>query len=92
MSTCKCLYIKALLHALQFPSAERISYSTCSVHPLENELVVKEVLPEAVKLGYKLEVAIPGWHRRGLPGYLHEGSVEAPGAEALVGCCSLTPG
>ena len=54
---------RALSHALKFPSAERVSYSTCSVHALENELVVKEVMPEALKLGYTLEKAIPvgGW-------------------------------
>jgi hypothetical protein len=59
---------KALSHALKFPSCERVSYSTCSVHALENELVVKEVLPEALKLGYTLEIAVPTWHRRGLHG------------------------
>ena len=63
----------ALLHALKFPAAERVSYSTCSVHALENELVVKEVLPEAERLGYSLEVVMPGWHRRGLPGLVGPG-------------------
>lgn len=60
---------EALRKALQFPSAERVSYSTCSVYPAENERVVAAVLGEAKTLGYTLEKAIPTWQRRGLPGY-----------------------
>ena len=55
--------------ALSFPSAERVSYSTCSVYPAENERVVAAVLPEARRLGFELERALPAWHRRGLRGH-----------------------
>ena len=68
---------RALRHALKFPGAERISYSTCSVHAEENERVVCAVLPEATRVGYALVEAIPTWRRRGT-----EGEVE--GAERLL--------
>ena len=68
---------RALRHALKFPGAERVSYSTCSVHAEENERVVRAVLPEATRLGYALVKALPTWHRRGV-----EGEVE--GAECLL--------
>ena len=59
---------EALRKALAFPSAERVAYSTCSVYAAENERVVAAVLPEAKRLGYALERAIPTWPRRGLRG------------------------
>ena len=33
-----------LTHALTFPSARVVVYSTCSIHPIENELVVAAAL------------------------------------------------
>ena len=69
--------LKCLLHALTFPAAERLSYSTCSVHEVENEGVVKRALPRATELGWKLHGAMPGWPRRGV-----EGAVA--GAECLI--------
>lgn len=36
--------LKLLLHAMAFPSAQRITYSTCSIHPQENEFVVLKAL------------------------------------------------
>lgn len=35
-----------VLHALRFPAAVRVCYSTCSVHEQENEAVVRAVLAE----------------------------------------------
>ncbi|OIR57912.1 MAG: rRNA m(5)C methyltransferase RCM1 [Amphiamblys sp. WSBS2006] len=58
---------KLLLHALSFPSAEKIVYSTCSVNEEENEEVVRAVLRE--RKDFALARALPLWHRRGLKKY-----------------------
>ncbi|KAH1067491.1 hypothetical protein J1N35_032478 [Gossypium stocksii] len=58
---------KALTHALCFPQVERIVYSTCSIHQIENEDVVKSILPDAASHGFRLATPFPQWHRRGLP-------------------------
>lgn len=58
---------KALRHALTLPKLERLVYSTCSIHDVENELVVKAVLEEAQELGFHLVDPFPSWPRRGLP-------------------------
>jgi len=61
------LQTKALRHALTLPKLERLVYSTCSIHDVENELVVKAVLEHAQELGFELIDPFPRWHRRGLP-------------------------
>mmetsp|Transcript_2592 Transcript_2592/g.9469 ORF Transcript_2592/g.9469 Transcript_2592/m.9469 type:complete len:530 (+) Transcript_2592:303-1892(+) len=58
----------ALRHALSFPGALRVVYSTCSVYERENEEVVKRVLSLAAERGFALECPFPRWPRRGLPG------------------------
>lgn len=57
-------------HALLFPLARKVVYSTCSVHVQENERVVIDLLldPEVRKRGWTLatrDVVIPKWERRG---------------------------
>lgn len=68
--------IDIVKHGLRFPRAERVVYSTCSVHQVENEDVVKEVL--AACPDWDLLPALPDWPRRGLPVF--------PGAEKCVRC------
>ncbi|KAL2795118.1 S-adenosyl-L-methionine-dependent methyltransferase [Aspergillus keveii] len=38
------LQTRIVTHALSFPAATHISYSTCSIHMIENEIVVRRVL------------------------------------------------
>lgn len=59
---------RALQHALSFPSAVRVVYSTCSVYQEENEAVVSAVLPAAEAAGFSLMHALPQWPRRGTVG------------------------
>jgi 25S rRNA (cytosine2278-C5)-methyltransferase len=78
--------LAALKHALSpaFPAVTRVTYSTCSIHVQENEGVVAAALGSDVgrAAGWRLEAALPAWHRRGVRG-------SAPGltdaeADALV--------
>ncbi|RMY43685.1 hypothetical protein D0865_11074 [Hortaea werneckii] len=68
--------LRLLQHAMLFPSARRISYSTCSVHFLENENVVLRALRSRVarERGWRIlrrEEQVDGmqrWGRRGWKG------------------------
>lgn len=59
--------VTALLHAMSFPNARAITYSTCSINDLENECVVAEVLKTQRSLGWSLEApaCLATWKRRG---------------------------
>ena len=59
------------------PSVEKIVYSTCSIHPEENERVVAAALgsTEATAGGFTLApraAVLPTWSRRGHPGILDD--------------------
>ncbi|KAK6162004.1 hypothetical protein DH2020_001845 [Rehmannia glutinosa] len=60
---------KVLEHALSFPAVERIVYSTCSIHQIENEDVVSSVMHLASSHGFQLATSFPQWPRRGLPAF-----------------------
>ncbi|ELT99424.1 hypothetical protein CAPTEDRAFT_211590, partial [Capitella teleta] len=53
-----------LKHALAFPNAERVVYSTCSIHEQENESVVRDVLSQ-VEEDFELEELLPNFQHRG---------------------------
>ncbi|GAM20478.1 hypothetical protein SAMD00019534_036530 [Acytostelium subglobosum LB1] len=58
-----------IMHAFQFPCVKRVVYSTCSVHQVENEDVVKRALDELNCDGEKWRLAniLPHWNKsRGL--------------------------
>ncbi|GFZ15559.1 S-adenosyl-L-methionine-dependent methyltransferases superfamily protein [Actinidia rufa] len=40
---------------------------TCSIHQIENEDVIKSILPLASSFGFQLATPFPHWPRRGLP-------------------------
>ena len=63
-----------LTHAMRFPNAHKITYSTCSVHFEENEGVVFQALASNVALEQGWEIlkreeqveGLQKWHRRGV--------------------------
>lgn len=56
--------IKCVLKAMSFPNVKRVSYSTCSVHEIENEKVVEYVLKQ--RPDFETVAVLPAWHRRGI--------------------------
>ena len=58
------LQTKLLLHALSFPNAKKVVYSTCATSVTENEAVVSKVL--ATRPGWKSVSAMESWHRKGI--------------------------
>ncbi len=75
---------------MSFPSARRITYSTCSIHDIENEDVVAKALqsydnivdkPSGVG-NWELKVALPTWARRGKP----NGSLSSEQSDAVIRC------
>ncbi|KAG8932046.1 hypothetical protein FRC02_001735 [Tulasnella sp. 418] len=72
-------------HAMKFPGLCKLVYSTCSIHPEENEHVVQQAIqsPECRSGEFKLaspSQVLPAWHRRGLTDQLGNE------AESLVRC------
>lgn len=62
------------------PAVEKIVYSTCSIHPEENEQVVLAALKssEAIAGGFKLATradVLPAWPRRGQAGILNDAGI-----------------
>ncbi|KAK4633972.1 25S rRNA (cytosine-C(5))-methyltransferase rcm1 [Fulvia fulva] len=65
--------LRILLHAMSFPAAKRITYSTCSIHATENEAVVVKALASSVAAERGWTVlrrpdqvdGMKRWHKRG---------------------------
>jgi putative methyltransferase len=80
--------LELVLHAMKFPALEALVYSTCSVHEIENEEVVRSILHGQQRFG--LATAMPWWQRRG---HLLSGAStkeEAEEAEEIARCCVRT--
>lgn len=97
LSSLSSFQIKLLLHAFAFPKAERITYSTCSIYPEENEHVVIEALlaPIAKERGWRILLrheqpkGLEAWHIRGNKEScdLAVGNESGLGAEEVAGGC-----
>ncbi|WBW73476.1 rRNA (cytosine-5-)-methyltransferase Rcm1 [Schizosaccharomyces osmophilus] len=72
-----------LKHALQFPESRYVTYSTCSVHRLENEQVVCDVLSQNPQWKCNtLENTFPQWEDRGIPEYCTDPTM----AKSMIRC------
>ncbi|OOF95191.1 hypothetical protein ASPCADRAFT_130680 [Aspergillus carbonarius ITEM 5010] len=68
------LQTRIVEHALSFPAATRVTYSTCSIHLLENEAVVSRILASEVakRRGWRVlrrdeqPVGMKKWKHRGI--------------------------
>ncbi|KAL4786327.1 S-adenosyl-L-methionine-dependent methyltransferase [Aspergillus varians] len=98
------LQTRIVTHALSFPSATRITYSTCSIHILENESVVSRILDSEVakRRGWRVlrrdeqPDGLKKWKHRGVKSEKASGGVEACSVdlseEDLEGCLRCWPG
>ncbi|PNS15195.1 25S rRNA (cytosine-C(5))-methyltransferase rcm1 [Sphaceloma murrayae] len=99
--------LKLLVHAFRFPAAERITYSTCSVHAEENENVVVKALASEVarERGWRImsrQEQVEGlrkWERRGdvtatkvVVSSLSDGASNLDSQEIAEGCIRCAKG
>ncbi|KAG9013968.1 hypothetical protein FRB94_004348 [Tulasnella sp. JGI-2019a] len=86
--------LSMIRHAMKFPSVSKIVYSTCSVHPEEDEHVVRDALASLEGKGFfglaPRSLVLPEWPRRGLAGGLGTLDTESvlrcsPGQDATNG-------
>ncbi|KAL5359962.1 S-adenosyl-L-methionine-dependent methyltransferase [Aspergillus floccosus] len=92
------LQTRIVEHALSFPAATRVTYSTCSIHLVENEAVVERVLASEVAKRRGWRVMRRDEQPEGLRKWRHRG-VRSEGEltvdlseEQLDGCLRCWPG
>ena len=61
------LQLSIVKKAMTFPAVRNVVYSTCSVHTMENEDVVAQVLQDCPGWGLEPPRSMSGWERRGEP-------------------------
>ncbi|CAB4055633.1 NSUN5 [Lepeophtheirus salmonis] len=69
LSKLSAFQFKMLEHALKFPNVSKISYSTCSVHKIENEEVIEAIVKKHPH--FKVQHVLKKWPTRGLNEYPH---------------------
>ncbi|PMD36514.1 S-adenosyl-L-methionine-dependent methyltransferase [Hyaloscypha variabilis F] len=80
--------LELLLHAFKFPTAKKITYSTCSIHAGENEMVVQKALEHPVAKERGWRVLKRENQIRGMQEWPVRGSLEAcRGDEILAEAC-----
>ncbi|KAK4505741.1 hypothetical protein PRZ48_003706 [Zasmidium cellare] len=85
--------LKLLQHAMSFPAAKRITYSTCSIHAEENEnVVVKALLSDiATSQGWRIMKrsdqvdGMSRWHKRGSADAVRTAMVASASGHAVNG-------
>ncbi|KAL6236844.1 hypothetical protein BDW75DRAFT_103323 [Aspergillus navahoensis] len=100
------LQFRIVTHALSFPAARKVTYSTCSIHLLENEAVVRRILDSdiAKRRGWRVlrrdeqPEGLKKWKHRGVKreepskdGAIEGGEVDLSDEE-LEGCLRCWPG
>lgn len=77
-----------LVHALKFPSARKVTYSTCSIHAEENEVVVKKALESEVAKERGWRIQTRDQQIRGMKEWPVRGSLDAcDGDKTLADAC-----
>lgn len=83
-------------HAMSFPSAKKLVYSTCSIHAEENERVVIDLLLDnnVKENGWRVaskDHVLPSWPRRGLVSEFEEVFATKQAQELANGCIRALP-
>lgn len=76
--------LELLLHAFKFPSAKKITYSTCSIHAEENEFVVRKALDSAIAKERGWRILKRGDQIRGMREWPVRGSLEACDGDSVL--------
>ena len=87
--------LRIIQHAMQFSSARRITYSTCSIHAEENEHVVLRALaaPVAKEREWRIQkrdeqpAGMKAWDVRGVPGHCQGDNISNQHANELANAC-----